>query len=74
MFSTIVLGGLFYCCKFFLCALFTFTLIFMVAFNILVISSKNKATKERVERLCKSKVLFEERLGLEIRRIHSKFL
>lgn len=37
-----------------------------------IISSKNKATKERVERLCKSKELFEERLGLEIRRIHSK--
>lgn len=49
-------------------------LIFMVAFKILVISSKNKAAKERVERLCKSKELFEERLGLEIRRIHSKFL
>jgi len=45
----------------------------MVAFKILVISSKTKAAKERVERLCKSKVLFEERLGLEIRRIHSKF-
>jgi len=58
---------------FFLCACFTFTLIFMVAFKILVISSKTKAAKERVERLCKSKVLFEERLGLEIRRIHSKF-
>ncbi|PKU49438.1 kinetochore protein spc25 [Limosa lapponica baueri] len=35
-----------------------------------IMSSKNKATKERVEQLCKSKVLFEERLGLEIRRIH----
>lgn len=46
----------------------------MVAFKILVISSKDKANKERVERLCKSKVLFEERLGLEIRKIHSKFL
>lgn len=51
-----------------------FTLIFTVTFKILVISSKNKANKERVERLCKSKVLFEERLGLEIRKIHSKFL
>ncbi|KFW96975.1 kinetochore protein Spc25 isoform X1 [Phalacrocorax carbo] len=39
-----------------------------------VISSKNKAAKERVERLCKSKVLFEERLGLEIRRIHNEQL
>lgn len=51
-----------------------FTLIFTVTFKILVIASKNKANKERVERLCKSKVLFEERLGLEIRKIHSKFL
>lgn len=59
---------------FFLSAYLTFTLILMVAFKILVISSKNKAAKERVERLCKSKVLFEERLGLEIRRIHGKFL
>ncbi|KFW68061.1 Kinetochore protein Spc25 [Pygoscelis adeliae] len=39
-----------------------------------IISSKNKAAKERVERLCKSKVLFEERLGLEIRRIHNEQL
>ncbi|KAF1613236.1 Kinetochore protein Spc25, partial [Eudyptes chrysolophus] len=39
-----------------------------------IISSKNKAAKERVERLCKSKVLFEERLGLEIRRIHDEQL
>ncbi|NXS99916.1 SPC25 protein, partial [Jacana jacana] len=39
-----------------------------------MIASKNKATKERVERLCKSKVLFEERLGLEIRRIHNEQL
>ncbi|XP_052530971.1 kinetochore protein Spc25 [Tympanuchus pallidicinctus] len=39
-----------------------------------IISSKNKATKERVERLCKSKELFEERLGLEIRRIHNEQL
>ncbi|NXS65527.1 SPC25 protein, partial [Pandion haliaetus] len=39
-----------------------------------IISSKNKATKDRVERLCKSKVLFEERLGLEIRRIHTEQL
>ncbi|XP_025949774.2 kinetochore protein Spc25 isoform X2 [Dromaius novaehollandiae] len=39
-----------------------------------IISSKNKATKERVERLCKSKALFEERLGLEIRRIHNEQL
>ncbi|KFV58383.1 Kinetochore protein Spc25 [Tyto alba] len=39
-----------------------------------IISSKNKATKERVERLCKSKVLFEERLGLEICRINNEQL
>ncbi|KFO84414.1 Kinetochore protein Spc25, partial [Buceros rhinoceros silvestris] len=39
-----------------------------------IISSKNKAAKERVERLCKSKELFEERLGLEIRRIHNEQL
>nr|3VZ9_B Chain B, Uncharacterized protein [Gallus gallus] len=32
------------------------------------------STKERVERLCKSKELFEERLGLEIRRIHNEQL
>ncbi|KFV98123.1 PREDICTED: kinetochore protein Spc25 [Eurypyga helias] len=39
-----------------------------------IISSKNKATRERLERLCKSKTLFEERLGLEIRRIHNEQL
>ncbi|KFW90558.1 Kinetochore protein Spc25, partial [Phalacrocorax carbo] len=39
-----------------------------------IIASINKAAKERVERLCKSKVLFEERLGLEICRIHSEQL
>ncbi|NXD75802.1 SPC25 protein, partial [Halcyon senegalensis] len=39
-----------------------------------MLSSKNNATKERVERLCKSKELFEERLGLEIRRIHDEQL
>ncbi|NWX82238.1 SPC25 protein, partial [Nothoprocta pentlandii] len=39
-----------------------------------IIDSKNKATKERMERLCKSKALFEERLGLEIRRIHDEQL
>ncbi|NWQ73259.1 SPC25 protein, partial [Columbina picui] len=39
-----------------------------------IVSSKNKANKERVERLCKSKVLFEERLGLEIRKIHNEQL
>ncbi|NWS66613.1 SPC25 protein, partial [Crotophaga sulcirostris] len=39
-----------------------------------IISSKNKAAKERVEQLCKSKLLFEERLGLEIRRIHNEQL
>ncbi|NXI52527.1 SPC25 protein, partial [Chloroceryle aenea] len=39
-----------------------------------MVSSKNNATKERVERLCKSKELFEERLGLEIRRIHNEQL
>ncbi|NWI94246.1 SPC25 protein, partial [Pitta sordida] len=37
-------------------------------------SSKDKAAKEKMERLCKSKVLFEERLGLEIRRIHNEQL
>lgn len=67
----LALDGLFCCLKFW-CALLTFTFIFLVISKILVISSKNKATKERVERLCKSKELFEERLGLEIRRIHSK--
>lgn len=61
-----------FCCLKFWCVLLTFTFIFLVVFKILVISSKNKASKERVERLCKSKELFEERLGLEIRRIHSK--
>ncbi|KYO17891.1 kinetochore protein Spc25 [Alligator mississippiensis] len=39
-----------------------------------ILSSKNKAAKERVERLCKSKALFEERLALEIRRIHGEQL
>ncbi|KFQ37424.1 PREDICTED: kinetochore protein Spc25 [Merops nubicus] len=39
-----------------------------------IISSKNKAAKERVERLCISKELFKERLGLEIRRIHDEQL
>ncbi|NXU48490.1 SPC25 protein, partial [Turnix velox] len=39
-----------------------------------ILSSKNKATRERVEKLCKSKALFEERLGLEIRRIHNEQL
>ncbi|NXX88235.1 SPC25 protein, partial [Centropus bengalensis] len=34
-----------------------------------IIASKNKAAKEKVEGLCKSKQLFEERLGLEIRKI-----
>ncbi|NXA32826.1 SPC25 protein, partial [Eudromia elegans] len=39
-----------------------------------IIASKNKATQERVERLCKSKALFEERLGLEIRRVQDEQL
>ncbi|NXG79172.1 SPC25 protein, partial [Baryphthengus martii] len=39
-----------------------------------MVSSKTSAAKERVERLCKSKELFEERLGLEIRRIHDEQL
>ncbi|XP_053899231.1 kinetochore protein Spc25 isoform X2 [Malaclemys terrapin pileata] len=39
-----------------------------------IISTKNKATKERLERLSKSKELFEERLGLEIRRIYDEQL
>ncbi|XP_051479984.1 kinetochore protein Spc25 [Apus apus] len=39
-----------------------------------LISAKNKAAKEKVERLCKAKVLYEERLGLEIRRIHNEQL
>ncbi|XP_074857142.1 kinetochore protein Spc25 [Carettochelys insculpta] len=39
-----------------------------------IMSAKNKATKERLERLSKSKELFEERLGLEIRRIHDEQL
>ncbi|NWI20705.1 SPC25 protein, partial [Crypturellus soui] len=39
-----------------------------------IIASKNQATKERVEQLCKSKALFEEHLGLEIRRIHDEQL
>ncbi|NXY40697.1 SPC25 protein, partial [Ceuthmochares aereus] len=39
-----------------------------------IISSKSKAAKERLEQLCKSKLLFEERLGLEIRRIPNEQL
>ncbi|XP_067994789.1 kinetochore protein Spc25 isoform X2 [Melanerpes formicivorus] len=39
-----------------------------------ILSSKNKAALERVERLCKCKELFEKRLGLEIRRIHDEQL
>ncbi|XP_027492661.1 kinetochore protein Spc25 [Corapipo altera] len=39
-----------------------------------ITSSKDKAVKEKMERLCKSKVLFEECLGLEIRRIHNNQL
>ncbi|KFU88537.1 Kinetochore protein Spc25 [Chaetura pelagica] len=39
-----------------------------------LISAKNKAAKEKVERLCKAKALYEERLGLEIRRIHNEQL
>ncbi|KFO97091.1 kinetochore protein Spc25 [Calypte anna] len=39
-----------------------------------IIASKNQVAKERMERLCKSKVLFEERIGLEIRRIHNEQL
>ncbi|KGL73138.1 Kinetochore protein Spc25 [Tinamus guttatus] len=39
-----------------------------------IIASKNQATKERVEQLCRSKALFEEHLGLEIRRIHDEQL
>ncbi|KAJ7405572.1 Kinetochore protein Spc25 [Pitangus sulphuratus] len=39
-----------------------------------ILSSKDKAVKEKMERLCKSKVLFEECLGLEIRRIHNEQL
>ncbi|KFP17551.1 kinetochore protein Spc25 [Egretta garzetta] len=39
-----------------------------------IISSKKKAAKERVEQLCKSKTVFEQRLGLEIRRIHNEQL
>nr|XP_006135838.1 kinetochore protein Spc25 isoform X1 [Pelodiscus sinensis] len=39
-----------------------------------IMSAKNKATKEKLERLSKSKELFEERLGLEIRRIHDEQL
>ncbi|XP_054237351.1 kinetochore protein Spc25 [Indicator indicator] len=39
-----------------------------------IISSKNKAAMERMERLCKCKELFEERLGLEIRRIPNEQL
>ncbi|NWX19788.1 SPC25 protein, partial [Aegotheles bennettii] len=39
-----------------------------------ITSSKRKAAQERAERLGKFKVLFEERLGLEIRRIHNEQL
>ncbi|NWW52783.1 SPC25 protein, partial [Pedionomus torquatus] len=39
-----------------------------------IITSKNEAAKERVERLCKSRVLFEEWLGLKICRIHNEQL
>ncbi|NXG56362.1 SPC25 protein, partial [Hemiprocne comata] len=39
-----------------------------------MISAKNNAAKEKVERLCKAKVLYEERLGLEIRRVHNEQL
>ncbi|NXP11477.1 SPC25 protein, partial [Thinocorus orbignyianus] len=39
-----------------------------------IICSKNQAAKERMEQLCKSKVLFEERLGLKICRIHNEQL
>uniref|UniRef100_A0A8C8SGZ7 Kinetochore protein SPC25 n=1 Tax=Pelusios castaneus TaxID=367368 RepID=A0A8C8SGZ7_9SAUR len=39
-----------------------------------IMATKNKATKERLERLSKSKELFEERLGLEIRRIFDEQL
>ncbi|NXY14722.1 SPC25 protein, partial [Atrichornis clamosus] len=37
-------------------------------------SSKNEAAKEKVEGVCKTKTLFEERLGLELRRIHNEQL
>ncbi|NXX79251.1 SPC25 protein, partial [Urocolius indicus] len=39
-----------------------------------ILSSKNKAAKERAEPRCKSKVMFEERLGLEVRRIDNEQL
>ncbi|NXY88037.1 SPC25 protein, partial [Alcedo cyanopectus] len=39
-----------------------------------MVSSRASVMKERVERLCKSKELFEERLGLEIRRVHNEQL
>lgn len=71
--------SVFIACFWWALLLFIFSLVLywfllLVAFKILVVSSKNKAAKERVERLCKSKELFEERLGLEIRRIHGMFL
>ncbi|NWX28431.1 SPC25 protein, partial [Notiomystis cincta] len=37
-------------------------------------SSKNKATKEKVEQVSKIKSLFQEHLGLEMRRIHDEQL
>lgn len=49
-------------------------LILMMDFKILVKSSKNEAAKEKVERVSKIKTLFKERLGLEMRRIHGRFL
>lgn len=49
-------------------------LILMMDFKILVKSSKNEAAKEKVERASKIKTLFKERLGLEMRRIHGRFL
>lgn len=45
----------------------------MVAFKILPIASNPKSIEERKEQLCKLKTFYEERLGLEIRRTHSKF-
>lgn len=49
-------------------------LILTMDFKILVKSSKNEAAKEKVERVSKIKTLFKERLGLEMRRIHGRFL
>lgn len=49
-------------------------LILMMDFKILVKSSKNKAAKEKVEQVSKIKSLFKEHLGLEMRRIHGRFL